>query len=200
MWFELLRLISISPPAILPARAFLSKFISLLSSNDPGFVTTTLTHSGGEMPFTSSSTLNWLQLAILTVQRAPAEGVSGVQARGTTGGVAREWESLIRKYKGQDKVIGSQAVQEVCGWCAMLVQCFWQLNRSNHSPGSTAHINQHVQDPTSQASWRSGLDEPDGVSIRWWRYGRWCPSETVIECSTDAPRKEAICTDYGIQT
>jgi hypothetical protein len=110
---EHFRLISISPPAILPARTFLSKFISLLSSTDSGFISTTLTHSEGEMPLTTSSTINWLQLAVLTVQRAPAEGVSGVQARGTTGGVAREWESLIRKYKGQDKIIGSQAVQEV---------------------------------------------------------------------------------------
>jgi hypothetical protein len=110
---EHFRLISISPLAILPARTFLSKFISLLSSTDSGFISTTLTHSEGEMPLTTSSTINWLQLAVLTVQRAPAEGVSGVQARGTTGGVAREWESLIRKYKGQDKIIGSQAVQEV---------------------------------------------------------------------------------------
>ena len=70
-------------------------------------------YGSGEMPLTTSSTLNWLQMAVLTVQRAPAEGVSDVQARGTTGGISREWESLVRKYKGQDKVVGSQAVQEV---------------------------------------------------------------------------------------
>ncbi|KAG7562397.1 hypothetical protein FFLO_02177 [Filobasidium floriforme] len=104
--------ISITPPAILPARTFLSKFITLLSSSDSSFIATTLTYGSGELPLTTSSTLNWLQMAVLTVQRAPAEGVSGVQARGTTGGISREWESLVRKYKGQDKVVGSQAVQE----------------------------------------------------------------------------------------
>jgi hypothetical protein len=106
-------LISLSPPAILPAQTFLSKYITLLASNNADFIVDALTYSSGELPITTSSTLNWLQLAVLTVQRAPAEGVSGVQARGTSGGIAREWESLLRKYKGQDKVVGSQAIQEV---------------------------------------------------------------------------------------
>lgn len=62
---------------------------------------------------TISPSLNFLQLAILTVQRAPAEGVSGVQARGTTGGVAKEWESLVRRYKGMGPLLNDEALQEV---------------------------------------------------------------------------------------
>lgn len=95
------------------------RFLSLLSAKHPEFITSSLTAPAEppaiptEVSLTISETLNFLQLAILSVQRAPAEGVSGVQARGTTGGVGKEWESLVRRYKGMSAVIRDEAVQEV---------------------------------------------------------------------------------------
>jgi len=65
---------------------------------------------------TSNPTLNFLQLAIQTVQRAPAPGVSGVQARGTDGGTGREWEALVTRYRrvgGQEGVLAQKEVLEV---------------------------------------------------------------------------------------
>ncbi|KAJ9093600.1 hypothetical protein QFC19_008267 [Naganishia cerealis] len=111
--------LSLTPPAILPAKAFMSRLLSLLSAKNPKFITSSLTAPAEppaaptEVSLTISETLNFLQLAILSVQRAPAEGVSGVQARGTTGGVGKEWESLTRRYKGMSEVIRDEAVQEV---------------------------------------------------------------------------------------
>jgi hypothetical protein len=131
MPFVILRLISLTPPAIQPARTFLSKFINLLSSSDSSFVTSNLMlpskdSSPAEVPVTISSTLNWLHLVILTAQRAPAEGVSGVQARGTTGGIPKDWESLCRRYKGQEKIISSGPVSEVSS-------SIWLAQPSAHS-------------------------------------------------------------------
>lgn len=111
--------LSLTPPAILPAKTFMNRYLSLLSAHNPAFITSNLTapESSTSTPFevslTVSPSLNFLQLAILTVQRAPAEGVSGVQARGTTGGVGKEWESLVRRYKGMGPLLNAEAVQEV---------------------------------------------------------------------------------------
>ncbi|KAJ9096483.1 hypothetical protein QFC20_006426 [Naganishia adeliensis] len=110
--------LSLTPPAILPAKTFMNRYLSLLSAHNPAFITSNLTapESSTSTPFevslTVSPSLNFLQLAILTVQRAPAEGVSGVQARGTTGGVGKEWESLVRRYKGMGPLLNDEAVQE----------------------------------------------------------------------------------------
>ncbi|KAJ9108951.1 hypothetical protein QFC21_000273 [Naganishia friedmannii] len=110
--------ISLTPPAILPAKAFMHRFLSLLSTKHPEFILSSLTASAEppavptEVSLTISETLNFLQLAILSVQRAPAEGVSGVQARGTNGGIGKEWESLVRRYKGMSPVIRDEAIQE----------------------------------------------------------------------------------------
>lgn len=43
--------------------------------------------------------INFLHLAIATVQRAPAPGASAVQARGTDGGTARDWQQLVARYR-----------------------------------------------------------------------------------------------------
>ena len=69
-----------------------------------------------DVHLTSSPTLNFLQLAILTVQRAPAVGTSAVQARGMDGGAARDWEGLCGRYiraGGREGVLANQDVQEV---------------------------------------------------------------------------------------
>ncbi|KAI9633514.1 uncharacterized protein MKK02DRAFT_38167 [Dioszegia hungarica] len=104
------------PPSILPAASFLSHFLYLLSSPTTAFSKSggfTTTHpSPADAPFpsilvTASPTLNFLQLAIITIQRAPAVGVSGVQARGTDGGVGREWEALVHRYR---RVCGAKGV------------------------------------------------------------------------------------------
>lgn len=52
-------------------------------------------------------------MAILTIQRAPAIGVSGVQARGTDGGIGREWENLVNRYKRVGGNKGTVAQGEV---------------------------------------------------------------------------------------
>lgn len=87
--------ISVTPPSILPARVFLSKLISLLSNSNPTFVgkTMPIPSSAVELSITSSSTLNWLQMVVLTVQRAPAP-----QAPGGPSTAAKAWESLNKKY------------------------------------------------------------------------------------------------------
>ena len=74
----------------------------------------------GDIQLTSSPTLNFLQLAILTVQRAPAVGASAVQARGTDGGAARDWEGLCGRYirlGGREGVLANRDVQEVSIIC-----------------------------------------------------------------------------------
>ena len=72
--------------------------------------------SSPDFQLTNSPTLNFLQLALVTVQRAPALGVSGIQARGTTGGIGREWEALVGRYvkmSGMRGVLGQGEVNEV---------------------------------------------------------------------------------------
>lgn len=100
-----------TPPNILPAQTFLTRFLSLLSPSS-----SILNTCGTDIEITASPTLNFLQMAILTVQRAPAQGVSGVQARGADGGVGRDWEGLVGRYRrvsGQEGVLGQKEVQEV---------------------------------------------------------------------------------------
>ncbi|WVF68066.1 hypothetical protein IAT40_002829 [Kwoniella sp. CBS 6097] len=112
-----------SPPSIQPALTFLSTFLSKLSSpSSPShkiFITafpSQTSFSLSEIHLTTSPTLNFLQLALITVQRAPAPGVSGVVARGMDGGIAREWDALVRRYSrasGAGGVLGQGEVQEV---------------------------------------------------------------------------------------
>lgn len=112
-----------SPPNILPALTFLTRFLSLLSSSTSAakdiFVSTIPSQTSWsltEIHLTTSPTLNFLQLALITIQRAPAPGVSAVQARGTDGGVARDWEGLVNRYtrsSGSTGIIGQKEVQEV---------------------------------------------------------------------------------------
>jgi hypothetical protein len=116
------RFLSYRPPNILPALTFLANFLSLLSSSPSAkhLFTTTLpsqtSFSITDIQLTTSPTLNFLQLALITIQRAPGEGVSGVAARGLDGGVAKEWEALVGRYRrisGVNGVLGQKEVQEV---------------------------------------------------------------------------------------
>lgn len=111
-----------SPPNVLPASAFLQRFLSLLQSPASAASSIFLGAAPGPTPtdayveLTTSPTLNFLQLALATVERAPAPGVSGVQARGTDGGVARDWQQLLARYRriaGSDGVLANPDVNEV---------------------------------------------------------------------------------------
>lgn len=111
------------PPNIQPATTFLTHFLSLLSSPSSSsksiFLSTLPSQTSFSPPdihLTTSPTLNFLQLALITVQRAPAVGTSGVQARGMDGGIGREWESLVGRYRrmsGAKGLLGDKEVQEV---------------------------------------------------------------------------------------
>ncbi|WOO79356.1 Golgi to ER traffic protein 4 [Vanrija pseudolonga] len=110
-----------SPPNVLPAAAFLQRFLSLLQSPASAASSIFLGSAPGPTPtdayveLTTSPTLNFLQLALATVERAPAPGVSGVQARGTDGGVARDWQQLLARYRriaGSDGVLANPDVNE----------------------------------------------------------------------------------------
>ncbi|WRT70685.1 uncharacterized protein IL334_007683 [Kwoniella shivajii] len=112
-----------TPPSILPALTFLTQFLSLLSSSSSSYHKNFITslpsqtsYSLNEIHLTTSPTLNFLQLALITVQRAPAPGVSGNTARGMDGGVPREWDALCRRYSrnsGANGVIAQKEVQEI---------------------------------------------------------------------------------------
>jgi hypothetical protein len=106
------------PPNILPAKTFLDRFLSLLSAIPAQPVITTLPSQTSlpDIQLTTSPSLNFAQLALITVQRAPAIGTSGVEARGMDGGVGKEWESLVNRYRrlsGLKGVLGQKEVQEV---------------------------------------------------------------------------------------
>jgi hypothetical protein len=111
------------PANILPATTFLTRFLSLLStppaSSSKAFIATLpsqTSFSPTDIHITTSPTLNFAQLALITVQRAPAVGVSGVQARGMDGGVGKDWENLVNRYRrlsGAKGVLGQKEVQEV---------------------------------------------------------------------------------------
>ncbi|GMK54600.1 hypothetical protein CspeluHIS016_0111860 [Cutaneotrichosporon spelunceum] len=98
--------LAMSPPNVLAATSFLQRYLSLLaapsSPQKDCFIST-----AEDVQLTTSITLNFLQLAVLTVQRAPAPGASAVQARGTDGGVARDWQQLVSRYR---RVAGSTGV------------------------------------------------------------------------------------------
>ncbi|WWC72559.1 uncharacterized protein I206_106521 [Kwoniella pini CBS 10737] len=112
-----------TPPSIQPALTFLTQFLSLLSSTTSpyhkNFITpipSQTSFSISEIQLTTSPTLNFVQLALITVQRAPAPGVSGVTARGMDGGIPKEWEGLCRRYSrnsGASGVLAQREVQEV---------------------------------------------------------------------------------------
>lgn len=125
-WFTKLKnhsFLAQHPPDIKPAITFLTRFLSLLSSQSSLsakiFISTLpsqTSFSTPEIHLTTSSTLNFLQLALITVQRAPAVGVSDVQARGMDGGVGKEWEGLVGRYRrvcGGKGSLGNKEVQEV---------------------------------------------------------------------------------------
>ncbi|WVQ85915.1 hypothetical protein IAT38_008083 [Cryptococcus sp. DSM 104549] len=112
-----------SPPSILPSLTFLTTFLTHLSSPSssysshilPSPIPSQTSFSMSEVVLTTSPALNFCQLAVLTVQRAPAQGVSGVEARGMDGGVGREWKMLCARYSrasGVKGVMGQQEVQE----------------------------------------------------------------------------------------
>jgi hypothetical protein len=130
------RFLSYRPPNILPALTFLTNFLSLLSSSPSAkhLFTTTLpsqtSYSIADIQLTTSPTLNFLQLALITIQRAPGEGVSGVAARGLDGGVAKEWEALVGRYRrisGVNGVLGQKEVQEVSEGPGRSSPCFLAL-------------------------------------------------------------------------
>lgn len=111
-----------SPPNVLAASTFLSQFLSHLSSPSskigPDFIIGDSSVSGSEerVHLTTSSTVNFLQLAIATVQRAPTPGTSPVQARGMDGGVAKDWQNLVHRYRrlaGNQGVLAQKDVHEV---------------------------------------------------------------------------------------
>lgn len=104
------------------ATAFLSRYLSLLSAPSCPAASIFLGSAPGPTPtdaqiqLTTSPTLNFLQLAVATVQRAPAPGASAVQARGTDGGVARDWQQLVSRYRriaGNSGVLAQKDVLEV---------------------------------------------------------------------------------------
>lgn len=97
-----------SPPNVLAASTFLTRFLGHLRSPSSGCAGIFL----GQGDLTSSPMLNFLQLALATVQRAPAPGVSAVQARGTDGGTAREWQQLVARYRRVSPVMKDSAVIE----------------------------------------------------------------------------------------
>lgn len=105
-----------SPPNVLAASTFLAQLLSLLSSPSSKIGPDFFISSEGGVQLTTSSTVNFLQLAVATVQRAPAPGTSPVQARGTDGGVAKEWQALLHRYRrlaGNQGVLAQKDVHEV---------------------------------------------------------------------------------------
>ncbi|EJT50295.1 cytoplasm protein [Trichosporon asahii var. asahii CBS 2479] len=107
--------LAVSPPNLLAASTFLGQFLSLLSSPSSKIGSDFFIGAEGGVQLTTSSTINFLQLAVATVQRAPSPGTSPVQARGTDGGVAKEWQSLLHRYRrlaGNSGVLAQKDVHE----------------------------------------------------------------------------------------
>lgn len=109
-----------SPPSIVPAFTFLTTFLAHLTSPSSAFhaslassIPSQTSFSLPEIIVTASQSLNFAQLALVTIQHAPAKGVSGVQARGTDGGIAREWRDLCARYSKASPVVAQPEVQEV---------------------------------------------------------------------------------------
>lgn len=109
-----------SPPSIVPAFTFLTTFLAHLTSPSSAFHASLASSTPSQTSFslpeiivTASQSLNFAQLALVTIQHAPAKGVSGVQARGTDGGIAREWRDLCARYSKTSPVVAQPEVQEV---------------------------------------------------------------------------------------
>lgn len=112
--------LAVSPPNLLAASTFLAQFLSHLSSPSSKIGSDFFIGSEGGVQLTTSSTVNFLQLAIATVQRAPSPGTSPVQARGMDGGVAKDWQSLLHRYRrlaGNNGVLVQKDVHEVSFVC-----------------------------------------------------------------------------------
>lgn len=119
-----------APPNVLAATTFITRFLSLLAQ--PSSPASSIfigsapgpTDNDPQVQLTTNPTVNFLQLAILTVMRAPAPGASAVQARGTDGGVARDWQQLVARYRriaGSDGVLASKDVVEVSNGCSCIL-------------------------------------------------------------------------------
>jgi hypothetical protein len=162
------RFLAQTPPNILPAQTFLTRFLSLLQP-----ASSILSVEGSDVLITSSPTLNFLQMAILTCQRAPAQGVSGVQARGTDGGVGREWEGLVGRYR---RVSGAQGVlaqkevlevspyrrdrrEEIPDWDSELI-----VGIGTDLQGCLPH--------PSAGRWGAGRYAPESHGVALWRWRR----------------------------
>lgn len=80
-----------SPPSIMPFRAALSSFLSLLIEADPSLLVERVPFPAqmgeGELLFTTLPTANWLQLVGLSVQRAGGEGAQ------------EAWAELNKEYR-----------------------------------------------------------------------------------------------------
>lgn len=91
----------LSPPSILPARAALSTFLSLAADKDASFVQERLPlGDSDEILFTSLPVVNFLQLAVAAIQRAPAADAPakvGDQALG------QGWQEITTKYRAYGK-------------------------------------------------------------------------------------------------
>ncbi|KIR30835.1 cytoplasmic protein [Cryptococcus deuterogattii LA55] len=108
-----------SPPSIVPAFTFLTTFLAHLTSPSSVFhaslassIPSQTSFSLPEIIVTASQSLNFAQLALVTIQHAPAKGVSGVHAGGTDGGIAREWKALCARYSKTSPVVAQPEVQE----------------------------------------------------------------------------------------
>lgn len=109
-----------SPPSIVPAFTFLTTFLAHLTSPSSVFhaslassIPSQTSFSLPEIVVTASQSLNFAQLALVTIQHAPDKGVSGVHAGGTDGGIAREWKALCARYSKTSPVVAQPEVQEV---------------------------------------------------------------------------------------
>lgn len=145
-----------SPPNILAASSFLQRYLSLLSAPSSPQKDTFIGSAEG-VQLTTSPTLNFLQLAVLTVQRAPAPGTSAVQARGMDGGVARDWQQLVSRYRrmaGNSGVLAQKEVVEV------------RLRESRQlTAGARGHLHGRVPHPAPAWGQRHA-PEPYGQPVR----------------------------------
>ncbi|OXG54285.1 cytoplasmic protein [Cryptococcus neoformans] len=129
-----------SPPSIVPAFTFLTTFLAHLTSPSSAFhaslassIPSQTSFSLPEIIVTASQSLNFAQLALVTIQHAPAKGVSGVQVRGTDGGIAREWRDLCARYSKTSPVVAQPEVQEALSQIATEVFLIPQPRSSSNN-------------------------------------------------------------------
>ncbi len=170
--------LSQQPPNVLPATTFLTRFLSLLSSSSSCksiFLSTLPSQTSFSVPdihLTSSPTINFIQLALITIQRAPAVGTSGVQARGMDGGIGREWESLVGRYRrmsGVKGVLGDKEAQEVSVGRVLLPRSHIRGEdyADTLTAGSRADLDDCVPSCSSEGTARRGPPtEPHGLALR----------------------------------